>query len=125
LLLLNYLSFNFSGQRTWNSKMSKEVVVIGSDDKCQITGMLSVKASGTLLPMQLVFKGVLLRSLPGEGIRHEMEREGHIFSLNQKNHWSSEKTMKEFVVRVLQPYHKRVCLKKNIPVTVKLVWLID
>jgi hypothetical protein len=99
--------------------------IVASDDKRQITGVLSVTAAGELLPMQLIYKGKTENSCPNGSIKERMFNLGHRFSLNPKNHWSSEATMKEFVWKILRPYYLQVIKRKGLPEGTKLVWLID
>ena len=47
-----------AGDRTWEKKGSKDVGVIGGDDKRAITACVSSAAYGSLLPVQLIFSGI-------------------------------------------------------------------
>ena len=100
LCTLSYVA----GQHTWNTTGSDGVEVISSDDKRQLTALLSVTAAGSMLPMQLVYQGKTIRSQPKGEVRKLLQLAGHVFTLNEKNHWSNEQTMREFVTEVLKPY---------------------
>jgi hypothetical protein len=75
--------------------------------------------------MQIVYKGRTDQVLPKGPIKKLLEEGGHHLTTNPHNHWSSEKTMERFVVRILEPYYHRVKLEKDLPSSVKLIWLID
>ena len=99
--------------------------VINADDKRQITALLSVCASGSLLPMQLIYRGKTMRCFPSANVVLALQSWGHRFSKNPKNHWSSEETMKEFVVAVLKPYYDKIIKQYSLCSGAKLLWLID
>jgi hypothetical protein len=52
------------GSRTYEKKGRKEIAVTGTEDKRQITIVVSSAADGTTLPPQLIFPGKTARSLP-------------------------------------------------------------
>ena len=49
---------------TWGKKGSKDIKVIGMEDKHQVTCCVSSVANGALLPMQVVFTSKTKRCLP-------------------------------------------------------------
>ena len=58
------LSYVSLGKYTFSSKGSTNVPIKGFDDKRQINATFLVSASGSFLPMQLIYKGKSERSLP-------------------------------------------------------------
>ena len=58
------LSYVSSGKNTFYLKGSKTVSIKGVDDKRQITATFTVTASGSFLPIQLIYSGKTKRSLP-------------------------------------------------------------
>jgi hypothetical protein len=52
------------GAHTWALKGSKHVLVHGIEDKRQTTVSVSSTVAGGLLPFQVVFTGLIQRSLP-------------------------------------------------------------
>ena len=82
---------------------SKRVEIIGKDDKRQITAVLGGTMSGDFLPVQLVYKGTTKRCLPSFKFPNDWD-------LNYScNHWCNEKTMLDYVHKILFPY----CAKKR------------
>ena len=49
---------------TQELKGSKRVKIAGNEDKRQITSMLTVTASGKLLPVQIIYEGKTLACIP-------------------------------------------------------------
>ncbi|EIW77811.1 hypothetical protein CONPUDRAFT_30544, partial [Coniophora puteana RWD-64-598 SS2] len=79
-------------------KGSKQVAVVGKEEKCAFTTVVGVSASGELLPTQFIFKGQTARALsslmaPGQA---EAFCLGFIYSLNKENYWSNFDTMEEY-----------------------------
>ena len=58
------LSYVSPGKYTFDLKGSKTVLIKGVDDKRQITATFTVTASGSFLPIQLIYSGKTKRSLP-------------------------------------------------------------
>jgi hypothetical protein len=114
-----------SGQKTWNEVGKGSVEILNADDRRQITCVLSVAASGHSLPMQIVYKGSTSRAMPKEEIRNVLQMKGHHITGNPKNHWSSEKTMEQFVERILLPYYEKVKKEMMLEESTKVIWLID
>jgi hypothetical protein len=114
-----------SGQKTWNERGSGSVEILNAEDRRQITCVLSVTASGHLLPMQIVYKGSTEKSLPQENVTSFLRNEGHDLITNPKNHWSSEETMKEFVTNILEPYYLKIKKDMSLSLGSKLIWVID
>jgi hypothetical protein len=66
---------------------SKQVAVVGSDDKRQITALLTVTASGELLYPQLIYQGTTERCHP----KYQFPAEYHID--HTSSHWSDSGSM--------------------------------
>lgn len=49
-----------AGKKTYAPRGAKQVRLVGSDDKRQITALLSVSMDGDVLPPQLVFAGTTI-----------------------------------------------------------------
>lgn len=93
----------------------------GNADKRQITAVLSSTAGGELLPLQLVFQGKTTLCLPKKETILEAEKGGHHLAYSH-NHWSTEYTMKLFVIKVLRPWFSKIA--KDDP-SKRMLWLID
>ena len=74
-------------QWTLAEQGSVQVSVVGKDDKREITVLLAVSASGTLLPPQLIYPG----KTPGCPAKINFPQRWHI--THSDNHWSTEETM--------------------------------
>ena len=58
------MSYVLPGKYTFDLKGSRTVPIKGVDDKRKITVTFTVTASGSLLPIQLIYSGKTIRSLP-------------------------------------------------------------
>jgi hypothetical protein len=54
---------------TWNQTGSKQVAVVGMDEKQAFTLLVSVAADGTILPFQAIYQGKMKLSLPVATLR--------------------------------------------------------
>lgn len=90
-----------SDSMTYETRGSKDVKVIGGEDKRQITVCVASSMDGDLLPLQLVFAGKTTQCLPQLSPSAAAAAVHLTFS---DNHWSSQKTMREWVQHVLLPY---------------------
>lgn len=76
---------------------SKQVVVVGKDDK-EITAVLAGTAAGRLLPPQLIYQG----KTTGCHAKVTLPDKWHV--THSENHWSNEKTVIEYIDCVIIPY---------------------
>ena len=77
---------------------SKQVAVVGLDDKREITVLLSVSLDGQLLPPQVIYAGKTPRCHPSVVVPPGW------YITHSQNHWSTEETMIEFIEKVFSPY---------------------
>ena len=87
-----------SNQWTLAKKWSKQVGVLGIEDKREITGVLAVNMAGELLPPQIIYSGTTERCLPSFKFPDAWR------ITCSKNHWSTESTMLAYIDKVLKPY---------------------
>lgn len=80
---------------------SKQVKVLGSDDKRQITALLASTLSGKLLPLELIYQGLTDKCHP----KVNFPKSWHI--THSENYWSNEKTMCDYIDNVIIPYVER------------------
>ena len=106
------LSYVSPGKYTFSSKGSTNVPIKGFDDKRQITATFVVSASGSFLPMQLIYKGKSERSLP----KFTFLSSFHVTFT--PNHWSNLEKCEELFKFIIFPYLRNkklslVTLKNN------------
>ena len=75
-----------------------QVPVVGKEDKREITVVLAVTASGTLLPPQLIYQG----KTNGWHPKITFPTKGNV--THSENHWSTAETMIEYFDNVIIPY---------------------
>ena len=102
-LLINWdqTGINYVPASHWTMavKGSKRVEVVGLNDKRQITAVFGASLAGDFLPIQLVYQGKTVKSLPS-GV--QFPNSWHITST--PNHWCSEATMISYIDIILIPY---------------------
>jgi hypothetical protein len=94
---------------TYEKCNSSSVAVVGAEDKRQITACIASSLSGELLPLQLIFEGKTERSLPQKTAASIASLCHLTFS---DNHWSSQKTMQQYVSEIVMPYAE-TCIRKH------------
>ena len=82
---------------TMEKQGSRQVPVVGKEDKREITVLLTVTATGKLLPPQVIYQG----KTPGCHPKVTFPSSWNI--THSESHWSTEKTMLEYVDQVLVP----------------------
>ncbi|KZP08147.1 hypothetical protein FIBSPDRAFT_761870, partial [Athelia psychrophila] len=105
---------------------SKQVPIIGAEEKCAMTIVASVSASGVLLPWQAVYEGKTARSLPKKSAKNYKEEEAvgiHFEWSGNSSYWSTHKTMHELVNDIITPYFDGQKEKLGLPPAQK--WQID
>ena len=114
---------------TWAPRGSKQVSLIGADEKRAFTALLSISANGYALPIQAVFEGLTDKSCPNPVAPHYADciEAGFHFVPSEKkgNHWSNQRTMQRFVNEILAPYldAQKLCISR--PQSQKSLWIID
>lgn len=90
---------------------SRKVSINGSQDKRNLTAVVTVSMSGNFLPFQLIYQGLTNRSLP----KSSYPASFHVVA--NKNHWSTEDTMLQYADKILKPYvtSKREVYGKDMP----------
>ena len=83
---------------TLEKEGSKQVAIVGKEDKREIIVLLTVTASGKLLPPQVIYQG----KTQGCHAKVTFPESWHI--THSSSHWSTEETMLQFIDSVLVPY---------------------
>lgn len=123
------LSVYASGRdHTYELKGSKQINIVGIEEKRAFTVMVGVSMSGEVLPLQAIFTGVdPNRSLPKPTAPKydEARKLGFRFEVSKtKTHWSNHGTMHLYVQHILAPYFEKHKARLNLP-NQRCIWLID
>ncbi|KAJ7062655.1 hypothetical protein C8F01DRAFT_947638, partial [Mycena amicta] len=114
---------------TWTPKGSKQVAIVGQEEKRAFTAFLSVTASGDTLGIQSVFGGKTNASVPSTNVPHrtDCDEAGFCFvpSGVTGNHWSSQQMMQEYVEDILEPYLAKTRAELKLHDRQKALWIID
>lgn len=97
--------------QTFEVRGSKQVSVTGNDEKRAYTLGVASAANGTLLPLEQIWSGLTKKSLPkaasADGFAEAKDRGFHFaFAASKKktSHFSTLKTMKEWLAFIVKPY---------------------
>ena len=90
-----------AGSWTMEKEGAKRVEVTAADDKRQITAVFAGSLSGDFLPPQLIYKGTTHCCLPTVVFPDSWD------ITHSENHWSNEKTMIQYMEKILLPYIKK------------------
>lgn len=80
-------------------KGSAQVGIVGMDDKREITALITVSASGVVLPPQLIYKGTTTKCHPA-GVNFPTGWD----IWHTANHWSNESSMLRYIDNIIVPY---------------------
>ncbi len=100
---------------TFHEKGSRQVDCVAKDEKRAFTTLIASTASGNFLPIQQFWGGKTKGSLPRRtaiGMEDALARSFHFTvaasETSPHSHFSTLKTMKEWVAEIMQPYVKSV-----------------
>lgn len=113
---------------TWAKKGSKQVSVVGLEEKRAMTLVVSVGNSGQLLPFQAIYSGITKRSCPSpscDKYKEAHELGIHFNASGNATYWSTLETMKLLVDDIVAPYFAAQKQKLNLPQHHKCIWQID
>ena len=100
-------------------KNSTVVAIKGSSYKRNITTTFSITFSGKFLPLQLIYGGKTIKSLPRFKFSNDF-----LLSVN-KTHCSNEKEVCKLIKEILVPYIEKVHQEKNLPISQKALVIMD
>ena len=113
---------------TWAPIGSKQVEVIGKDERRAFTLMVGISMSGEVLPFQAIYAGKSVNSLPSNNTpnytKATQELKFHFEFSGNDTYWSTMKTMKSYVTDILAPYfesHRQQLERPN----QLCIWQID
>jgi hypothetical protein len=97
------------GNSTFAEMGSKQVSILGKEEKRAWTAVVAVSASGEVLPLQIVMKGKTKKSVPPPSapFMKAANARGFIWSFNPATYWSSLPLMKIYFDRIIVPYFER------------------
>jgi hypothetical protein len=113
---------------TWTQTGSKQVSVVGEDEKRAFTAVVSISNSGELLPFQAIYMGKSVRSCPEKSAKNYNATQAANFQYEYSNtgtYWSTQKTMQDLVDTIIEPYFSEQKAKLGLPETQKAIWQID
>jgi hypothetical protein len=113
---------------TWTDTNSKQVELVGAEEKRAFTVMVSVANDGTALPFQAIYQGLSTKSCPSSKAPKydECEAAGFLFQYsNTSTYWSNQARMEDFVERVLVKYFNKVKEREGRPADQRCIWQID
>ena len=123
--LVNYTA---GAEETYAAIGSKQVEVVGKDERRGFTLMVGISMSGEVLPFQAIYSGKSPASLPTSAApghsRATEELKFHFEYSKCDNHWSTIETMKSYVTNILAPYFDSHRARLGLPNQI-CIWQID
>lgn len=116
------------GKLTWAQTGSKQVSIVGLEEKRALTIVVSISASGVFLPIQSIHQGSSSQSLPKPACKsfEESKAAGFRFEPSKtKTYWSTLDTMKLLVTHIIAPYMNAQRSQLGLPGWQKGIWEID
>jgi hypothetical protein len=113
---------------TYTEIGSKQVSVVGGDEKRAFTVMVTVSSAGKLLPFQAIYQGKTDRSCPDQhsvNYRDAIAAGFRFVYSGTKTYWANQRTMRLFVDNILAPYFQETKAKLGCPAHQYSLWTID
>lgn len=111
-----------ASNHTYQLKGSKQVHVVGNDDKRQITVCVASSMKGDLLPLQLIFQGKSAKCLPDPS-PSSISAGFHL--THSETYWSTQETMKQYIKEVIVPYSKTKIQQFSLAADARIVLVLD
>ncbi|PBL00706.1 hypothetical protein ARMGADRAFT_1073045 [Armillaria gallica] len=114
--------------KTWTKKGVKQVATVGHEEKRAFTLVLSISASGNVLPMQAIYSGGSNRSCPSKDAPmygEAMQLGIRFLPSKMKTYWSTQDTMRSLVTDILVPYYNDTKARLGLPTSQHSKWKID
>ena len=117
-----------AGKYTYASVKSKQVPIVGKDEKRQITAVVASTLEGEMLPLQLIFAGQDKNKQEQKAVPTLNEvttkrvRDWHLTQTH--NHWSSLESMKDYIRVIIKKWVDNKARQHNV-VLPHVILLID
>lgn len=122
------VQYSAGALQTYAETGSKQVEVVGKDEKRAFTLMVGISMSGEVLPFQAIYAGKTSQSLPASNApnytKATKELKFHFESSGNDTYWSTMATMQSYVANILAPYFKSQCEKPGLSNQL-CIWQID
>ena len=121
------VNYSAGAHETYAPTGSKQVEVVGKDEKRAFTLMVGISMSGEVLPFQAIYTGKTAQSLPAKNApsyTRATELKFQFESSGNDTYWSTLTTMKSYVTNILAPYFELHCQQLNLPNQL-CIWQID
>ncbi|KZV59291.1 hypothetical protein PENSPDRAFT_595721, partial [Peniophora sp. CONT] len=98
-----------TSRNTFDVEGSKQVGVVGKEEKRAWTSVVAVAANGEVLPTQVIMQGKTSRSLPASSAPRmdEAKELGFVFSNNPDTYWSNLPCMEVYFEEVVVPFFEK------------------
>ena len=125
--------YSHDASKTWTKRGEKQVATAGKEEKRAFTLVVGLSQSGDLLPFQAIYQGVDERqSLPKKSNDPELAKAWDSanelkirFELSKTTtYWSTQATMRNYVVYHVVPYFEFHKKRLNLP-NQRCIWIID
>ncbi|EJD36404.1 hypothetical protein AURDEDRAFT_140079 [Auricularia subglabra TFB-10046 SS5] len=122
------LKYAFGTDYTWEATGSKQVSVLGQEEKRAFTLNVRVSLSGELLPFQAIYQGKTNKSLPRNvvpGYERSQQLGFRFLPSKTDTYWSTQETMQDYVDTVVAPYFERQRIALGLPPHQRAIWMLD
>jgi hypothetical protein len=114
---------------TWAKSGSKQVGMVGMDEKRAFTLVVAVAANGTLLPFQAVFLGKTSTSLPSardsQNYTDAIQASFKFECSGNGTYWSNQRTMCAYINDIIAPYFDKKKAELSLPPSQKSLLQLD
>ena len=104
---------------TMEEQGTNKISIKGLNDKREITALLTITLSGSILPPQLLYSGKTERCHPDCNFPSDWD------IWHTENHWSNKSTILRYIENVLKPYLEKKRQELELPDTHKALLIMD
>lgn len=116
-------------ERTYEYRGSRQVAIVGQEEKRAFTLLVGVAACGFALPFQAIWKGKSQASLPSQsspGYHEAVAEIGMRFVVSKTDtYWSTQDTMQLYIEDIVVPYFNRKRRELGLPPDARCILQLD
>ncbi|KIO20133.1 hypothetical protein M407DRAFT_16027 [Tulasnella calospora MUT 4182] len=131
-LIINFdqtnIVYSHGSSTTWAPTGSKQVAVVGLEEKRAFTVVVGVTCAGQAVPFQVIYKGATTASVPSPAATSYTDCRNLGFRFlpsGTETYWASFETMVMYLRDIIEPFVSRAKEKLGLPDEQKTILLMD
>jgi hypothetical protein len=120
--------YSSGSKSSWAPTGDRQVSVVGTEEKRAFTLMVAIALSGDVLPLQAIYSGKTVRSLPDSKApgMDDARQHGLLLDFSGNDHyWATQASMRNWVMCSVVPFFNDMRERHGLPATQRCILQID